>query len=253
MGFEAVGIYSIGYNLATYVQGLFINTIEAALIPMTMNIWNKQGEAATQKFLTQYFSIYSLIFFPVIFGLTAVAHDAVIIIGSEKFAASAGIVGYIIIGVMTVGALFPASAGLYFQKKTTSIAKSTFYAASLNMILNIFWVPFWGIEGAAFATLISCVFQVGYSYWKSSKFIKIKHNFRFYGLCLISAGVMFIALKIFPFGGRTLLLNFVLKIIVGTSIYASLILTFDRTVRNYLKHGCKQLSQKIFLPVENNS
>ncbi|MCI0514529.1 oligosaccharide flippase family protein [candidate division KSB1 bacterium] len=252
-GFEAVGIYSIGYNLANYVQGLFINTIEAALIPMTMNIWNKQGTAATQKFLTQYFSIYSLIFFPVIFGMTAVAHEAVVIIGSEKFAASAGIVGYIIIGVMTVGAFFPASAGLYFQKKTTSIAKSTFYAASLNMILNIFWVPIWGIKGAAIATLVSCVFQVGYSYWKASKFIKIQHNFRFYGLCFLCAGLMFITIKILPTGSENLILNLILKIIAGTSIYVSLILTFDRTMRNYFKQGLKQVSQKIFLPGENIS
>jgi len=240
-GEVAVGIYSIGYCLADYIKALFVDTLEAALVPMTMNIAAKQGETQTKSFLTDYFSLYSLIAFPVIFGLIAVAKDAIVVIASSKFLESTSIVGYVIVGVMLGGSFFPVTIGLHLKKKTPVIAKIMLYAGSLNILLNLFMVPLWGITGAAIATLLSCLFQIIYGHFKSSVHLKVQHNLKFYFLCIVCAGLMFLTIKLLPFGETINILTLVLKILTGVIVYFGLLLGLDQTSRNRLKFVWKKI------------
>jgi len=44
---------------------------------------------------------------------------------------------------------------MYAFKKDWQIFKATGIAALLNIVFNIFFIPIWGITGAAFATFVS--------------------------------------------------------------------------------------------------
>lgn len=243
-GVNAVGIYSIGYNLARYVQALFVDTLEAAMVPMVMNLHAQQGEEETKKFVSHYFTIYALIFFPVIFGITAIARDAIFVIASAKFEASVGVVGYVILGVMISGMFFPATIGLHLHKKTISIANIMILTAAINIVLNIILIPFWGIIGAAVATVISCVFQIIYSFMKSHRYLKIKHDFQFYLVCALSGFGMFTFLKLFPFGDAVNLATLIIKIISGIIVYLICMLVFYPDGRNYVVILFKKLTGK---------
>ncbi|MBN2089690.1 oligosaccharide flippase family protein [candidate division KSB1 bacterium] len=240
LGEAAVALYSFGYNLASYVQNLFVDTLDAALVPITMNISARQGKAETEKFISQYFSIYIMIAFPVILGLIAITHDITVVIATQEYLAATHLVAWVIIGVMIAGAFFPTTVGLHIQKKTGLIAKLMLYTALLNMILNVIFVPIWGINGAAVATLISCFFQVVIGFIKSSAYIKIKPDYRFYLICFLSSIGMYFALQKvhFPIESRVIIL--ILKIILGIAIYIVPIYIFDHKSRYYTK----QLKEK---------
>jgi O-antigen/teichoic acid export membrane protein len=242
MGEAAVALYSFGYNLASYVQNLFVDTLDAALVPITMNISARQGRAETEKFISQYFSIYIMIAFPVIMGLIATTYDITLVIATKEYLAATRLVAYVIIGVMIAGAFFPTTVGLHIQKKTGLIAQIMLYTALLNMILNVIFVPIWGINGAAVATLISCFFQVAIGFIKSSAYIRIKPDYRFYLICFLSSiGMYFALLKIhFPIESR--LISLILKIIFGITIYLIPIYIFDHKSRSITQ----QLREKFF-------
>ncbi len=245
MGETAVALYSFGYNLASYVQNLFVDTLDAALVPITMNISARQGQAETEKFISQYFSIYIMIAFPVIFGLIAITYDITLVIATKEYLAATQLVAWVIIGVMIAGAFFPTTVGLHIQKKTGVIARLMLYTALLNMILNVLFVPIWGINGAAVATLISCFFQVVIGFIKSSPYIKIKPDFRCYLICFLSSIGMYFALQLTHFPFKSQLINLLLKIILGITIYIIPIYIFDHKSRYYIRQIYEKLYGKI--------
>lgn len=226
-GSVAVGIYSTGYNLARYIQALIVDTLEAAMIPLTMNVFAKSGKEETQKLLSIYFSVYVLIAMPLVWGLFAVAKSAVVIVASDKYLPSVEFVGPLIVGIMVAGAFFPATVGLHIQKKTTTIAKIMFYTAMLNVLLNLFMIPLWGIWGAVIATIISCLFQIVYGLLKSGKYLKVAHNVKFYFVCLISAVLMYFVLRVFNIETQPSIWGLIGKIIVGVLAYVAAVFGFD--------------------------
>lgn len=244
-GEAAVGIYSIGYNLARYVQTLFVDTLEAAMIPMTMNVYSAHGKAKAKELISQYYSIYAFIFFPVIFGMFAIARETTIIVASAKFAESASIVGFVIVGVMVAGLFFPATVGLHLMKKTATVAKIMFYTAMINMVLNFIFVPFWGIMGAAVATLVSCLFQIVYGLIKSSRYLTVQHDFRFYASCFMSAVIMFLALSFTPQNDTANILMLVLRVIGGILVYLTAALLLDPKLRRRLQNIYQKFVLKI--------
>lgn len=70
--------------------------------------------------------------------------------------------GIICVPVLLCGAVFLSIAQymgdiLLVKKDTKSIGGSTICAAIINIVLNIFTIPSWGILGASFATMISYI------------------------------------------------------------------------------------------------
>ncbi|MBN1348685.1 oligosaccharide flippase family protein [candidate division KSB1 bacterium] len=241
----AVAVYSVGYNLAEYVQALFVNTLNTALIPLTMNIWANKGEGETRQFLTKYCSLYVFIVFPVIFGLTAISHQAVEVIATSKFQESADLIVYIIIGVMFAGAHFPATAGLHLYKKTMVIAKLMFFTAAFNIALNFIFVPIWGIKGAAIATLLSCSVQIFLSFWLSSRYLKIKFETGYYLLYFLAAVIMYGVIWLFPTAVDHKLSNLLLKIISGALTYLTAVMLLDKRLRHYAGIGWQIIRKKV--------
>lgn len=230
-GETAVAIYTTGYNLARYVQTLFVDTLEAAMIPLTMNVYAEHGHEKAGEVVAQYYTIYAFIFFPVIFGMFAIARETTIIVASIKYLESAGLVGVVSIGVMIAGLFFPATIGLHLQKKTPVVAQIMFLTAAINMVFNFIFIPIWGIMGAAVATLISCIFQIAYGLFKSRNYLTVKHNYHFYVTCLLGAVIMYLALFFAPQNETGNILLLVLRIAGGFLVYLAAVLALDRNAR----------------------
>jgi len=115
---------------------------------------------------------------------------------------------------IVVGVLF------YVEKATRYVAVATLTSLGLNFIFNYFFIQLWGIEGAAFATLLSMIIVNYIVIFIANKFIRIKfEHFKIHFLIIVS----------FIFGNLSNIVNidFIIKLILFL-IFILLILYLER-------------------------
>ncbi len=151
-GLSSLGIYSIGYNFGMVVM-LFVNAFLAAWPPFFMSYINKQEEAkfVFAKVFRYYilgFGFIGLLFFG--FSKTFLS-----IIVDSKFIEAYSVVGLVAMGYILRGSYSVLLPGLYFNQKLKFQSLIEWITAVLNIILNFFFISRYGMQGAAFATLLS--------------------------------------------------------------------------------------------------
>ena len=65
------------------------------------------------------------------------------------------------------------SVYFFYLEKTKQLAYVTILVSLLNILLNYLWIPVFGFEGAAFATMTSMLVQFLVTWLWSTKFIKL--------------------------------------------------------------------------------
>lgn len=155
LGSAQVGIYSVGYNFATYVQGMITAPLWMAIFPIYTKIWETDGPAKTAEFLNVFLNYYLALAILVIVGVTMTSSELITLLATSKFAAAASVTPLVITSVMIYGTTHITAAGFYLAKRTKTIATLTLGCALINILINLFLIPSYGILGAAYATVIS--------------------------------------------------------------------------------------------------
>ena len=214
IGLNDVGIYSLAFNIAMILY-LFIDAIRLSYTPYFNKTALKEGDKAKSKFakITTYgFLIYTLVgIFLIIFS-----KELITLIADKKYHGAVDIFPVIIITNVINGLYFFFVRPLLFLKNNTHfVSIATVIAAIINIFLNYFFISYFGILGAAWATFISILIKVGLIFYFAQQKYLIKYEYKriFILMCSISAAVVcfvffeylefeifsFIALKIFVF------------------------------------------------------
>jgi len=242
MNLEDVASYSVVYNLTNYIEQVIIMSVNATIYPIIMNAWTRNKEEEVREVLNKYLIYYSMIAFPIIFGLSSVKNEAIVTLASAKYLDSASLIPYLITGVMVIGFSFPFTAILHKEKKTTTIAFITLGAAALNLGLNIFLIPLCGIKGAAFATLISFIFMVISFRLNSFQKIPITIPYKKFLKFILLSSLMVIPLKNINLIHYSTINKLICKITIGIAIYLIAIIICDRDARNLARAYTIKLS-----------
>jgi O-antigen/teichoic acid export membrane protein len=177
-----------------------------------------------------------------IFGMSFLAKDIVVLLGSNKYADSSPLLPILSAGILVGGINFLLTTGLSFQKRTDIIAYMTIGSGIFNILMNLALIPFMGIFGSAWATLISYLLHLFISYRLSSRYLSI----RFYPLSLMkslaAATAMIAALftldSFLPKGSYGLLF----KLPVAVAVYSTAIWALDADVRAFASRVFRQAS-----------
>jgi O-antigen/teichoic acid export membrane protein len=228
---EAVGIYSASYNLVKYLVDFFADACRLAAMPLFILIWEKEGKEKTQNFLSSVLRIYFMISIPIIFAVSFIGRDLLILIASKKFEVGYTILPLLIIGYVIHKANFLYAAGLFLLKKTGTLFIIYMSSTIINIVLNILLIPIWGLYGAASATLSAFIFEV--ILLVSISFRKVSLKLPVYNLikyAAISIVMIFAMLSINNVGSAQIFL----RIGVGILTYFCGILLFETQVRTEL-------------------
>jgi O-antigen/teichoic acid export membrane protein len=155
IGATPLGLYSAAYNLCTYVQGAFIASLNQAIIPIYMRMWDTKGAEETSAFINRSLRSYAILGAPLIAGLAAVGPELLTSLASDKYATAVVVLPWVIAGMVVDGTNTMLGAGLFIHRRTRAIMTVVFSSALLNIGLNLALVPRIGIVGSAMATLIS--------------------------------------------------------------------------------------------------
>lgn len=156
------GIVFVGYYAPAYSIGMLLTVFLVPLAFMLSVILpklfdeNKIGEV--QDYLSNSLKYYLSIAIPAAFGLSILSKKLLMILSTQEIANAA----FLVVPIVTVSILLYGISYFYSQilvlaKKTKIIALVWAIGAFLNIVLNIIFIPKFGIVAAALTTLSSYV------------------------------------------------------------------------------------------------
>jgi O-antigen/teichoic acid export membrane protein len=155
IGVEYVGVYSVGYNLANYINIALVYPMWQAVFPILSRLWEEEGKAATERFLSQILSAYIFVAGLVALLVLTNGRNLLVLLASTKFEQSAQIFVAVCLVMLLYGSTWILGAGLHLQRRTGQLAGMMGGAAAVNIALNWIFIPKFGLLGAVYATIVS--------------------------------------------------------------------------------------------------
>src|SRR5690606_26352480 len=94
----------------------------------------------------------------------------------ESYYPAASIVGLIVLAYVIYGLSMISSLGMYLTGNNSYVAYITLFCAALNIGLNFWLIPLYGMTGAALNTVIAFIFLDVLSNIASNKYYKIEYE-----------------------------------------------------------------------------
>lgn len=156
-----VGLYSVAYTLGM-VMYLVTASVSLAWSPLFYAL-ARQGESGRQMIGRVSNGIIAALVAIACFG-AFVAQDFVLWFLNPRYAAAGRLVPWIIGGYLMHAFFSLLQLSVLQAKKTVLLATLTGLALATNIVLNLWWVPRWGMYGAAYATLAAYALEAGLMY-----------------------------------------------------------------------------------------
>lgn len=154
-GDYAVGIYSVSTKIYKMSEDL-LSAVLTVTIPRLSMLYGKKLYKEYSKLLSQLFNLLMLLSLPAATGLIMLSKDIVLIIAGEKYLPSANSLAVISSAIVfsLINWIF-ADCVLLPSKRENKLLITTTVTAVLNILVNIFVIPFWSYDGASFSTVVS--------------------------------------------------------------------------------------------------
>lgn len=198
----SVGIYAIAYKF-TYAFQFLPLAFVAALYPGLSHMLAHEKEELPRAFNSA-MRYMILIGAPIVFGLWAIAPEVVSLAG-EGFDESATVLRWLVFVLIPIFLDFPI--GSLLNAADRQVTKTTIMGATmvLNVVLNVWLIPIYGVLGAAYAALVSFTFLFLAGLWFVPQIIpqyRFGSLFKVVAPVLISAALMGgVALALSSIGG----------------------------------------------------
>lgn len=152
VGNDAAGIYGFAYSIAAIPQ-IIVTSLDAAWGPWFFESYKSGHLEEIKKRSTQYVAVFTTI----TGVLFCISPEVVKFMTKEEYWSAIPLIAPAVLGVFfTFMYTLPAQIEYYF-KKTKYIALGTMFAAVLNVILCLIFVPKLGYESAVYVTVFTYV------------------------------------------------------------------------------------------------
>ncbi|MGO4911496.1 lipopolysaccharide biosynthesis protein [Leeuwenhoekiella sp. W20_SRS_FM14] len=200
-----IGKYNLAYNFGNVFNSLG-TACGMAITPLVNKMYKKSDDQGAKRLIF----LLQLSFFAITFFSCIWLKEIFNLMISNEALAKMYPLGIIIIMAYNYRPMYlGAVSKLFYVEKTNMLWKLTLTAGLINLILNIIFIPIYGIEAAAITTFI-CLIYMGYAGYFSTSF-KSVNNVQYYPLI---------------WAVSTILLTVLASLIVDLNIEYKLLITF---------------------------
>jgi O-antigen/teichoic acid export membrane protein len=214
LSIDDVGIYGLGARVAS-IASLLMLGFQGALTPL---IYAHYQAPETPQKLAKIFNLFvacALLFF---LGLSSCSKFIVELIAPMSYANAVEVIPYLTLSLLFSN-MYIFAPGLALAKRTGTTAGINIGVALLNTLLNILFIPIFGITGSAAATLLATFTGFCLYMYFSQKTYYVPHQWL--NLCLAT-----ILIIIFGIAANAITINFYLSlgchILVAVVVFACL-------------------------------
>ncbi|WDE12254.1 oligosaccharide flippase family protein [Thalassomonas haliotis] len=227
-----LGYYTAYYNMATMLAALIIGGLTTAIVPAYLKTWNEQGRKATEALLNRILNLLLLMYPIIIVSFWVVAEELFELLTTEEYVAYAYLLPLIAMGMLLQSAMPLFSAGLKIKKASMVMFYCVIFSSILNLVLNLIFIPLYGLTAAAVATTVS--------------YVCIAASFTYFGSGTLTPKVnLYILLRSCSYAGIFLLLSgyiqhdiniiqLILKVGVGVVYFSVIFLLFEKPLTLFL-------------------
>jgi len=197
MSLADVGIFGIAYRLVS-VLGLLIASSQTAIVPLIYSNYRRPGTPGEIERIFRYFVVAGLM---VLMGVSLYAKELVSLLATPAYYGAASVVTMLAAATL-LSQMYMFAPGLGIANKTWTIGMISISGAAMNTGLNIAFIPIWGIQGSAFASLVSAavVFTLYMAY--SQKLYYIPHRWGKLGFAVASVASVIVGCSFLPLTHR---------------------------------------------------
>ncbi len=233
LGEASLGTYAVGYTLANYVADILNVSVAYAILPVYTKIFVEEGREKTEEFLEKCTHYLLIGMIPISFGFAAVCRDVIVWLASKKYESAVMITPMILAGTCVLGFNTLFYAGLYLRKKTVQILLIVISGALIKICLNLFLLPFMGIEGAGLTTMISCFYVIILTAILSFRHVTIRINIGSLAYHLLMGFLMFVVVR--HVHVREGFINLAIKVFIGVIVVLPAVLLRETELRGWIK------------------
>lgn len=156
---QATGQYTAGYNLANFSVNTILVIVNLAAYPLVVRAFELEGETAAQLQLGKNGAVlFSLAFVAAAEVFVLAPLLGKLLVGEEFQNSVVDLLPWIALGTALSGLkTYHFDVAFHLRKKTKKLVFISIAAALFNILLNLWWIPIWGIMGAAYATVVTFV------------------------------------------------------------------------------------------------
>lgn len=187
LGVVFTGFYAPGYTIGNITY--MISYPLALILPAFLSNYYDNNDIIKVKTILNYsLKYYLAVAIPSTFVLSLLSNEILLILTTPEIAFN----GYLVTPFVALGGLFFGSYSIVVQsiilkKKTKIIGLIWIMMAFFNFGLNIIFVPYFGIEGAAAITMLTYISTFVITSFYSFKFLKFEIDLHFLFKTIISS------------------------------------------------------------------
>ncbi|WDE05010.1 oligosaccharide flippase family protein [Thalassomonas viridans] len=227
-----LGYYSAYYNMATMLAALIIGGLTTAIVPAYLKTWNEQGREKTEALLNRIFNLLLLMYPIIVISLWVVSKELFELLTTKEYVAYAYLLPLIAMGVLLQSAMPLFSAGLKIKKASMTMFYCVIFSAVLNLVLNLIFIPLYGLTAAAVTTTVSyaCI-AAGFAYFGSGTLTPKVNLYVLLRSC-IYAGIF---LLFSPYIQHEInVIQLILKVSAGVVYFCLIFILFEKPLTLFL-------------------
>lgn len=171
---EQTGLYAVANNFINTLA--YINSaLGQAWSPHAIRVYEEQRDQAP-RFFGQVL-VYILLGFGVLcVGFSAFAYEGLVILSTPPFYPAAAAVGPLAFGAVAFASTQVTAIGITLSKKTHYFSLYSWLSALLNLLLNLWAIPRWGMVAASWTTALAYVSLTVAYFYTSQRFVAIDYD-----------------------------------------------------------------------------
>lgn len=152
---RAVGVYSAAYSLADRAVSGLMSAVFMTAWPAILGTWSADREAVPRT-ISRYLAAFALVSAGPSVLLVAQGEFVLTLLTTPEYASAAIVVPYVVAGAWLSGVSTYLNRPLELVKRYGTLSAITMAAAAINLGLNVWLIPLYGLRAAAFSTM--CAF-----------------------------------------------------------------------------------------------
>jgi O-antigen/teichoic acid export membrane protein len=163
-GTTAVGIYASAYQIASNLMQIGMQPVALAAETITFRVYEREGPEAARQYMQKYVGLLLLMVTGIGTTLFLLRRPVVEALLDPQYAAAAGLLVFLAPAVCLMQIHPTLARSFEYTRKTASLAKYTFSAGIVNLVLNFSLAPWLRETGSSIATLGTYIFYVANTY-----------------------------------------------------------------------------------------
>lgn len=242
-GVQSTGYYESSDKIVKIVLAI-VTATGTVMLPRVANTFASGNIKKVNQYLYKSFDFVSLICFPMAFGLSAIAPKFSVWFLGNEFRITGNLISILSFVIIWIGwsnvlgtqYLLPTNKTKYFTFSVT-------VGAVINLVLNLLFIPLFGIYGAVFSTVISEFMVTLTQIFFVRKYISVYDLFKEKWKYLLASSMMFIVIR---YVNNVTDMNFIMltvQVLLGLIVYIILIYALKATITTEIKNIMKKIGR----------